>query len=239
MNFSSPLNFLIKGAKTIGAGAQGIFCATPKTLVWTGVALTASCLAWRVLSDYYTLPCPAFISRMVEMENPFFRSARASVIVGHLNIQSQLHALEIGCGPGRVTLPLAEALASKNGTLTVMDTQQAMLDKNSTKVKNAGLENVIFKKVTLGKDSIEKDLYDRVLLVNMFGEIPKKARLQSLKTIHQALKSGGILSISELICDPHFQTQSQVLRLAEEAGFQLHAKFGWWPSYTIHLIKKS
>jgi predicted methyltransferase len=35
------------------------------------------------------------------------------------------------------------------------------------------------------------------------------------------LKSGGVLSISEMLPDPHYQSQATVKRLAEAAGFQL------------------
>lgn len=68
-----------------------------------------------------------------------------------------------------------------------------------------------------------------------FGEIPDRAA--ALREIFAALKPGGILSVTELIFDPHYQPRSMLLRLATAAGFQEQAMFGNWMAYTAHLVK--
>ena len=54
--------------------------------------------------------------------------------------------------------------------------------------------------------------FDRALLVTVLGEIPD--RDAALRAIFDALKPGGILSITEILRDPHYQRRTTVLRLA-------------------------
>lgn len=60
--------------------------------------------------------------------------------------------------------------------------------------------------------------FDRAWLVTVLGEVP--AREAALREVYKALKLGGVLSIAEVIPDPHYQNQSTVRRLAEGAGFR-------------------
>jgi len=60
--------------------------------------------------------------------------------------------------------------------------------------------------------------------VTVLGEIPNPQA--ALREIFTALKSGGILSITEIIFDNHFQSRKTVLKLAAEAGFREKMFFG-------------
>ncbi len=81
------------------------------------------------------------------------------------------------------------------------------------------------------------DPADRALLVTVLGEIPD--REAALSQIFQALKPGGILSVTEIIFDPHYQSRSTVLRLASAAGFQEKAFFGNRIAFTLNFEKPS
>ncbi len=65
-------------------------------------------LVWRLVSHRRELPCPVWLHWMVEMDNPFTRTNRAAVIIEHLDLKPGMKALDFGCGPGRVTIPMAE-----------------------------------------------------------------------------------------------------------------------------------
>ena len=87
----------------------------------------------------------------------------------------------------------------------------------------------------MGEAKLEKNQSDRALLVTVLGEI--QHREAALREIYDALKPGGILSITEIIFDPHFQSRSSVKRIANAIGFQEKNFFGNRFSYTIQFKK--
>ena len=80
-----------------------------------------------------------------------------------------------------------------------------------------------------------RSYFDCALLVTVFGEIPDQE--SALKEIYKALKPGGILSVTEVIFDPHFHRRETVLRVAQAAGFKEKNFFGKKLAYTMHLEK--
>jgi ubiquinone/menaquinone biosynthesis C-methylase UbiE len=180
------------------------------------------------------LPCPTWLSWMVEMDNPFTEVNRARVIVGLLGLTPAMKVLDAGCGPGRLALPLAEAVGP-HGEVTALDLQEGMLARVRTKVEAAGLQNVKFLHAGLGNGKLPHAYFDRAVLVTVLGEIPDQA--SALKEIHNSLKPGGVLSVTEVIFDPHFQSREAVLRMAQAAGFKEKHFFGRKLAYTIHLEK--
>jgi ubiquinone/menaquinone biosynthesis C-methylase UbiE len=77
--------------------------------------------------------------------------------------------------------------------------------------------------------------FDLAFLVTTLGEIPDRAAV--LAQCFRALKLGGVLSITEMFPDPHYQTRSTVKRLAEEAGFRLQSLQGGWWLFTANFVK--
>lgn len=191
-------------------------------------------LAWHFASRRHNLPCPAWLSVLVEMDNPFTKVNRANTIIQLLNIKSGMRILDIGCGPGRLTIPLAKAVG-KAGKVVALDIQRNMLNKVQEKAHREGLNNIQYINLDLGKNHLTEQGFDRILLVTVIGEIP--ARLKAFKEIHTALSPNGILSVTELIFDPHFHRQKTILKIAEQTGFELKALYGNAIAYTMHLVK--
>lgn len=191
-------------------------------------------LIWRISSNRQALPCPSWLGWMVELDNPFTEVNRARVIIEHLGLAPGMKVLDAGCGPGRLTLPLAEAVGPQ-GEVLAMDSQVGMLARVREKAQTAGLQNVQFLEAGLGEGKLRQDYYDRALLVTVLGEIPDP--VGALLEIFNTLKPGGILSVTEIIFDPHFQRAETVLRVAEVAGFHRKNYFGNQLAYTMHLEK--
>ena len=191
-------------------------------------------LVWRFISNRRSLPCPSWLSWMVEMDNPFTKTNRASVIIDLLGLQPGMKVLDAGCGPGRLAIPAAKAIGSQ-GELTALDIQAGMLARVQEKARTAGLSNIRLMQVELGKGKLEMAYYDRAMLVTVLGEIPEQEA--ALQEIYQALKPGGILSVTEVIFDPHFQSRESVQRVAGRVGFREAGFFGKRLAYTMHFEK--
>ena len=143
--------------------------------------------------------------------------------------------LDVGCGTGRLTLPIAR-LVGPQGRVLAVDVQQKMLDTVRARAQAANLENVSLQKVALGEgDFHEQNAFDRAFLTTVLGEIPNQ--LPALREIHAALKPGGILSVSEIMLDPHYQSPSRARGLAEQAGFRFDRQFGNAFKLTAHFVK--
>ena len=191
-------------------------------------------VVWRISSRRSSLPCPSWLSWLVEMENPLQRNYNASSIIQQLEIQPGMKVLDAGCGPGRVSIPLAIAVGS-HGAVVAMDMQRRMLDRAREKAKAVGLTNIDFRETAIEASGLGTGEIDRAVLATVLGEIPD--RQAALREIHRALKAGGILAISEIVLDPHYQSRSTILKLASQTGFHEKEFKGNRFSFTLLLEK--
>jgi SAM-dependent methyltransferase len=197
-------------------------------------ALVAIAVVWRLGSRGHSIPCPVWLRWMVELDNPFTRTNRAAVIVGHLDLKPGMKVADVGCGPGRLTVPLARQVGP-GGEVVAMDIQAGMLERAREKARAAGLENVSFLEAGAGAGRMGRERFDAALLVTVLGEIPD--RMAALQEIFDTLKPGGVLSVTEIIFDPHFQSRKAVARLAGAHGFREKAFYGNRIAFTVHLEK--
>ena len=190
--------------------------------------------AWRLASRRQSLPCPVWLRWLVELDNPFTRTNRAAFIVETLALAPGMAVLDAGCGPGRLTVPLARRVGP-DGRVLALDVQPGMLARAKTRTVAAGHANVEFRAAALGSAGLPVDHFDRAVLVTVLGEIPDRAA--ALAELSGTLKPGGILAIVEVIFDPHFQGRRTVTGLATAAGLRERAFFGHRLAYVIHFEK--
>jgi ubiquinone/menaquinone biosynthesis C-methylase UbiE len=145
-----------------------------------------------------------------------------------------MRVVDLGCGPGRLTLPMARAVAP-SGAVVAFDLQPAMLAKTEARARAASLDNITFRQGALGAGALGAGPFDRATLATVLGEIPD--RQEALREIFAALRPGGVLAVTEVIADPHFQTRSSVSQRAEAAGFREKRRTGGALSYTLYLVK--
>ena len=89
-------------------------------LVVIVVALVVT--SWRLASRRQHLPCPVWLRWLVELDNPFTQTNRATFIVETLALSSGMTVLDAGCGPGRLTVPLAQGVGP-TGRVVALDIQ--------------------------------------------------------------------------------------------------------------------
>lgn len=206
--------------------------------IWLVGALVAGgawFVGWRLLSRRHRLPCPAWLGWMVELDNPFTRTNRASFIIDALAVEPGMRVLDAGCGPGRLTLPLAERVGP-SGLVVGLDVQPAMLDRVRARVGGRGDLNIRLVAGLIEAAPWSEGGFDRVLLVTVLGEIPDQAA--AFRRLAEALRPGGVLSVTELVFDPHFQSLGRVTALADAAGLERRAVHGGRLAYTAHFAHR-
>lgn len=207
------------------------------TTLWLSILASAAILfiavnvAWRYASRVTRLPCPSALSWMVE-GNLVDRWCHTERMVGYLGLKPGMRVLEIGPGPGRVLLPIARQVAP-GGEAVGLELQSKMIEKLKDRAGRAGLENI---RVVQGDAAapVDRSLgsFDAVVLVTVLGEIPERQR--ALRNAYQLLRPGGLLSVTEILGDPHYQRIATVRQLAEEAGFRPREVFTHWMQFTAN-----
>jgi ubiquinone/menaquinone biosynthesis C-methylase UbiE len=189
--------------------------------------VVGAALWWRYAARRRSMPCPTWLAGLLDhsyshlMPPPLER----------LELEPGQHVLDVGCGPGRLSIPVAKAVGPQ-GEVLAFDLQPGMLERLKRRMAQAGVANIT---PTLGdiiNGGVPPASFDRALLVTVLGEIPD--RLAALRAIHGALKPGGVLSITEILGDPHYQSRSTVLRLAQEAGFRFRREYRGLANYTLN-----
>jgi ubiquinone/menaquinone biosynthesis C-methylase UbiE len=190
---------------------------------------------WRFSSHRSSIPCPAWLSWLVELDNPLFKNNRARQIIQHLALEPGMKVIDVGCGPGRLTIPVAQHIGPA-GEVTAFDIQPEMLQRVRAKALAKNLDNIRFIQGAAGDAKLGHSQYDRALLVTVLGEIPDQKA--AMADIFDSLKSGGLLSVTEVIADPHFQRRTSLTRTANSAGFTEKDFFGNRISFTINFEKR-
>lgn len=184
-------------------------------------------------SRYRSLACPASLSWLVE--NPYMKAVAGPRKLFHrMGLAEGMKVLDVGAGPGRLALPAAQCVGN-SGEVVALDLQPRMLEKLKAHAETMAIDNVRLVNAAAGSGVLDRNYFDRALLVTVLGEIPNKH--EALVEIYQALKPGGILSITELMPDPHYVSRTAIRALCEAAGFGEAASFGNWFVFTINFVK--
>jgi ubiquinone/menaquinone biosynthesis C-methylase UbiE len=190
--------------------------------------------AWRYGTRLTRLPCPAWLAWTVERDNPFTSATRSAAIIRASGLRPGMMVLDVGCGPGRVAIPAAQAVAP-GGEVLALDLQPAMLRRAQAKAVAAQVGNIRFLQAGAGEGKLQSGQFDRALLITVLGEIPD--RQAALAEIFRSLKPGGVLTVAEVAFDPHYQRHGTVAKLAAGVGFREGEFSGAWYSYSLNLEK--
>ena len=194
------------GAWTWAAGAVGV--------------ATIADVVGRLWSRGAPVPMPHFMRWVLHLpRGPHSpqRLARA------LAPRSGERILEIGPGVGIHALPTASALRP-DGTLHVLDLQQAMLDDVMRRAAGRGLSNIVPRQGDAQHLPYLDHCFDAAYLISVLGEIPDP--LAALRELRRVLKPAGRLVVGEIVVDPDFVSLSALEERAEKAGFALERSAG-------------
>ena len=105
---------------------------------------------------------PMWLRWLVELDNPFTKTNRAAVIILNLDLRPGMSVLDVGCGPGRLAIPLSKQVGPQ-GQVVGMDIQSGMLDRAQIKAQSAMLTNIRFLQAAVGflPPLLDRSLYDK------------------------------------------------------------------------------
>lgn len=95
--------------------------------------------------------------------------------------------LDCGCGPGTITLGLAQAIDP--GQALGIDIESSMVAQATSRARERGINNVEFRVDDITNLSLPDDSFDLVFASAVLEHLPNP--VLGLKEIHRVLKSGG------------------------------------------------
>jgi len=158
-------------------------------------------------------------------------------ILDRAGITAGMQVLEIGPGPGAVTVPLARRVSTlEGGSVTCVEIQPEMIALLRERLHTAEVSNVEILQGDGRQLPLPENRFDAVLLVDVVGETPDGPAL--FRECARVLKPGGTLAVAEQLMDPDFRLPRTVRRLALKANLLDAGSVGvpWW-TYTARFGK--
>jgi ubiquinone/menaquinone biosynthesis C-methylase UbiE len=190
-------------------------------------------LAWRWGSRVWALPCPSLFAWA--LSSRFYeRITQTEITLQRIGLRPGQRVLEIGPGPGRLLIHAAQRV-SPGGEAVGIDIQPGMVERLNARAKRARVTNLTAILGDATEPIVPEASFDVVFLVTTLGEIPDRRGVMA--QCYRALKPSGVLSVTEMFPDPHYQSRSTVKMLAAEAGFRLESVQGAWWLFTMNFRK--
>jgi len=198
------------------------------------VVLVSAIMVWLVLHE---IPFPMPHWAGVIIEGPWRRLLfPADVTLSRMALGPGMRVVEVGCGTGYLSREVARRI-QPGGTLFCVDIQTRMVEKTLKRLDAGGIRNV--QGFVAPAHKLPFDIFDidLVFLVHVLGEIADDDRVPALREALRVLRPGAVLSISEVMIDPHYRFRNDVVKLAQQAGFEPASVVGSLFSYTAAFRK--
>jgi SAM-dependent methyltransferase len=153
----------------------------------------------------------------------------ADYLLPHLRPGMRL--LDVGCGPGSITLGLAELVAP--GEVVGVDIEQAQLDDAQVRAAEAGLTNIRFVPGTAYALPFPDASFDAVFASALLQHLGEPVR--ALREFRRVLRPGGVAGINDPDWTDRVHTPSTpLLERMVELRVQLYEANGGSPGYASH-----
>jgi SAM-dependent methyltransferase len=208
-----------------------IFFGPKSTLI---IVVASLVVVWLVLREI-PFPMPYWAGAIIE--GPWRKLLfPADVTLSRMALGPGMRVVEVGCGTGHLSGEVARRI-QPGGMLFCVDIQPQMVDKTLQHLERQGVRNV--QGFVAPAHKLPFDIFDidLVFLVYVLGEIPDADRLPTLREALRVLRAGAVLSISEMMIDPHYRFRNDVVKLCRQAGFELASIEGSLFNYTTTFRK--
>ena len=123
------------------------------------------------------------------------RSAQKEAAFFLPHLATGMRLLDVGCGPGSITLGIAAAVAP--GEVIGVDMSEAVLEQARAAAYEAGIGNVTFQQANATALPYEDDSFDAVFAHTLLEHIPHPHN--ALQEMRRVLKPGGLIGLRD--CD--------------------------------------
>lgn len=104
------------------------------------------------------------------------------------NIQKAEKVLDISCGTGLITLPIAKTIGEK-GEIVAIDLSEGMLEKAAEEANKNGFSNISFKHMDAEDLDLSDDSFD--IAINSLGLMYYPNPDQAIQEMYRVVKPGG------------------------------------------------
>lgn len=148
--------------------------------------------------------------------------------------------VDIGCGPGYYTLPLAEQVRK----VYALDISREMLDICSSWASDKSISNIVVMESDSTDIALNSDSVDKILLVNVYHEFPSVENV--VREFSRILKPGGHLFVIDWRAEQmesgppleHRIPEKKVIGDFESAGFSFKMNYDIYEqNYVLEFIK--
>jgi ubiquinone/menaquinone biosynthesis C-methylase UbiE len=140
-------------------------------------------------SDFWDRVAPDYSKQPIADTETYARKLAATQAL----MQPSMAVLEFGCGTGSTALEHARHVAKIDAT----DVSAAMIAIAEQKARDAGIENVSFRRAGVEDFEAPDESYDLVLALNLIHLLPDRGA--ALAKVHRLLKPGGLF-VSSTVC---------------------------------------
>ena len=204
-------------------------------LVFLGIFFLYQVLI-RIIRKLYHFPAPAFIGRFLDSD--FRRWLQPpDKMIERSGIKPAMTVMELGCGSGAFALFIARVVGER-GKVYAADIQPAMLqqlERKLSKTGNQDITNIELRQANAYDLPFADESLDLVCMITVLQEIPDRGR--ALREVGRALKSGGVLAVTEFLPDPDYPLPSTTIKTCQREGFILDDNLGNLWNYTVRLKK--
>jgi len=160
--------------------------------------------------------CPAWLSFF--LENGLRKKFHNPEIILKGYIKPGDTAVDIGCGPGYFSIPMAK-MTGKSGKVIPVDIQEKMLRRVDAYAKRYHVEDILQLTKCTTSDICVTDKADFILSFWMVHEVRDVDAL--MKQIYKILKPGGFYLLSEPKIHVSDKKYLEIIKLAESAGLKM------------------
>ena len=141
----------------------------------------------RILNMVFKPAGMLMCSRARKWLMPPERTLKAAVV------RSGQHILEVGCGTGYFTIPIAE-MVGDDGQVIALDASAGFTEVVTKKVRSAGLNNVTVLRRDALNTGLDEESIDKSLLLGVIP-FPLLPMDELLPEMHRVLKPNGCMSV--------------------------------------------